>query len=82
MNITLRPVDIDTEFLSVFITELPVHGNLYYSGSDQMITKAYSAWDVVQPISQFVSSVRGVSTFWPAGDDGGNGFPSWHPFRE
>ena len=90
-NITLRATDDDTEFLALFITSLPTHGTLYTmvpnnNGSGgwvrgEEISRAYSNWEVVAPVEQFASNVRAVSTFWPADDVTGNGYPSWHVFQ-
>lgn len=88
-NVTLRVEDVDSDFVSIFIAELPAHGKLYKSThhendgwvQGEEIALAYSAWEVVAPIEQFASNVRAVSTFWAAGDDAGNGYPSWHPFQ-
>ena len=89
VNITLRAIDIDSEFVAVFIKKLPTHGKLFRTSnsSDWLlqsneIGQAYSEWETVPPFAQFAANVRAVSTFWPAGDDAGNGYPSWHPFRE
>lgn len=78
-NITLHATDVDSDFVSIFITKLPAHGTLYKiaPGTDEneeMIAQAYSAWEVVKPIEQFISNVRAVSTFWPANDNAGNGY--------
>ena len=90
-NILLSANDIDSEFVSVFITELPGHGKLYNIANDNKtgvavrgdeITQAYSQWEVVPPIEQYATNVRAVSTFWPVGNDAGNGYPSWHPYRK
>ena len=90
-NILLSANDIDSEFVSVFITDLPGHGKLYNIANDNKtgvavrgdeITQAYSQWEVVPPIEQYATNVRAVSTFWPAGNDAGNGYPSWHPYRK
>ena len=88
-NVTLRAMDDDSEHVSILITELPIHGTLYHvqnNSTDDFrgdeIAQAYSEWERVRPIEQFASNVLAVSSFWPAGDDAGNGFPSWHPFRE
>ena len=90
-NISLAANDIDSEFVSVFVTDHPEHGRLYNIANDNKtgvavrgkeIVRAYSQWEVEPPIEQFATNVRAVSTFWPAGDDAGNGYPSWHPFRE
>ena len=86
VNILLHVNDVDSEFVSLFITALPAHGKLYQVDTTtgergEEITKTYSPWDVVPPIEQLASSVRAVSTFWPSGDDSGNGYPSWHPFQ-
>ena len=90
-NASLRAYDVDSDFVSVFITHLPAHGKLFKilsnNNSNAMvqgdeIAHAYSQWEVVPPIEQYATNVRAVSTFWPAGDDAGNGYPSWHPFRE
>ena len=87
VGITLRAEDVDSSHLSFFITELPTHGKLYNSRSNTsfgqgQITNAFSAWDILQPMEQYASNVRAVSTFWRSGEDAGNGYPSWHPFRE
>jgi len=90
-NVSLRANDADSDFVSVLITDLPAHGKLYKIANNsktgavvqgEEIAQPYSRWEVVPPIEQFATTVRAVSTFWPAGDDAGNGYPSWHPFRE
>lgn len=85
-NISLRAADADSMFLSLFVVELPTHGALYKASANDSerlvkIEHPYSEWEIVTPVEQFVSNVRSVSTFWPAGDDAGNGYPSWHPFQ-
>ena len=77
-NITLHATDIDSSFVSIFITELPAHGTLYKVLPDQdkneaVIAQPFSTWEVVHPIEQYLSNVLKVSTFWPANDDAGNG---------
>ena len=79
-NLTLFALDIDSTFVSLFVTELPTHGKLFDSNNTEIAT-AYSPWDVVQPIEQFASNVLAVSTFYPVGDDAGNGYASWHAFQ-
>ena len=86
-SITLHAVDVDSDFVSILITQVPEHGTLYMveNISDGLvwgdaILQAYSQWDVVEPIEQYASTVRAVSTFYP-GDDAGNGYPSYHPFQ-
>ena len=79
-NITLLATDVDSDFVSIFITKLPAHGTLYKVAhatdeSKEIIAQTYSAWEVVHPIEQFISNVRAVSTFWPANDNAGNGCP-------
>ena len=91
-NVSLSANDADSDFVSILIMELPTHGKLYEitSGNNsdlllqgEEIAQAYSQYEVVPTIEQFATNVRAVSTFWPAGDDdAGNGYPSWHPFRE
>ena len=89
-NVSLISNDVDSDFVSIFITELPRHGKLYQIATNltgvaiqgQEIARAYSQWEVVPPIEQFATNVRAVSTFYIAGDDAGNGYPSWHAFRE
>ena len=90
-NISLSANDADSEFVSVFATDLPGHGRLYNIANDnktgvavrgEEIVRAYSQWEVVPPIEQYATNVRAVSTFWGAVDDAGNGYPSYHPFRE
>ena len=88
-NITLHATDTDTQFISIVITELPTHGTLYTMHNSthgpvrgEAITRAYSEWEVLQPVEMFASNVRAVSSFWSASDDASNGYPSWHPFRE
>lgn len=90
-NITLCAIDDDTDVLSIFLTSLPTHGALYalvhYNNKSgdwvrrEEITRAYSPWNVVEPIEQYASNVRAVSTFWPAGDTTVTGYPSWHVFQ-
>ena len=90
-NITLCAIDDDTDFLSIFLTSLPTHGTLYalvhYNNKSgdwvrrEEITRAYSPWNVVEPIEQYASNVRAVSTFWPADDITVTGYPSWHVFQ-
>ena len=53
-------------------------GTLYNVLPDQdkneaVIAHAFSTWEVVHPIEQYLSNVLKVSTFWPANDDAGNG---------
>ena len=89
-DITLHAIDVDSDFVSIFITELPAHGKLFQLVHDSdgtlvqgdEITQAYSPWEIVPPIKQYLSNVSAVSTFWPAGDSLDNGYPSWHPYRE
>jgi hypothetical protein len=90
-NVSLSANDADSDFVSILIMALPSYGKLYEitSGNNsdvllqgEEIAQAYSQYEVVPPIEQFATNVRAVSTFWPAGDDAGNGYPSWHPFRE
>ena len=93
-NVTLRAIDVDSELVSIFITELPKNGKLFTMMANDSessnvtlvqgdeIRQAYSPWDVIRPIEQYASSVRAVSTFWVAGGSLTNGYPAWHPFRE
>ena len=84
ISITLSLSDRDSDFTSIFITELPSHGRLFTVGGDgnrSEVADAFSAWDVQTPIEQFASTVRAVSSFYAAGDDAGNGRPSWHPYQ-
>ena len=84
VNITLRATDVDSLFLSMFITQLPLHGTLYVrrNSSVKEISEIYSKWEIdIQPIQQHASNVRAVSTFWISDDDAGNGYPSWHAYQ-
>jgi hypothetical protein len=84
-NITLYANDIDSDFVAIFITDLPAHGTLYKVEEDgsrgDEIAISYSSWDVVEPFDQYASSVIAVSTFWPSGDDAGLAIlrPAWLP---
>ena len=84
LDIELEGVDPDSDFLTIVMSQIPLHGKLFLvnaDGSTGNEVSAFSEAEVISSIIQYVSNVHAVSSFWPAGDDAGNGFPSWHPFQ-
>ena len=90
--ITLYAADADSDFVSIFITKLPEHGTLYEVVTREgglvrgkAIAEVYSPWEVFQPIEQYASNVRAVSTFFwtieTSQSDAGNGYPGYHAFQ-
>ena len=93
--LTLHATDSDSHYLTAIIDTLPSHGRLFVRDRESTIaglppgyaevTSAFSAFASRTSLTQYASSVRRVSSFWPAGDclagdAGGDGqcYPSWH----
>jgi len=80
--ISVTADDVEDDALSVLVTELPKKGKLYLTsdgtvnGNLTLIDREYSAFDTGDVISQYVSEVEAVSSFW-----GGPPYAGYHAFN-